>query len=172
MAAVGLAYVIDEVFSEHRPLRAGHPERPERIIAVRDALLEADLPKRGKRVPTRAATETELGLVHSPRYIDDLVKNVPGQRGWLDADTYYCENTWDAALKAVGASVDLCAGIVRGEYSRGLAMVRPPGHHAESDRAMGFCLLNNVAIAAATARQLGMSSVAIVDWDVHHGNGT
>src|SRR6185312_5987499 len=87
-------------------------------------------------------------------------------------DTYFSPGTWAAARAAAGSACELAQRVMRGELSRGIAVVRPPGHHATRDRAMGFCLLNNVAAAAAAARAGGAARVAILDWDVHHGNGT
>ena len=168
---MSIAYVIDDVFLGHRPPRS-HPERPERLIAVRDALRQAGLQQRGQKLPTRAATDAEIGLVHTAGYFDELCKRVPGSEGWLDGDTYFSTGTWDAVLAAAGAVVDVTRATLSGSAPSGLAVVRPPGHHAEADRAMGFCLLNNVAIAAAAARDDGASRVAVLDWDVHHGNGT
>jgi acetoin utilization deacetylase AcuC-like enzyme len=168
---MSLGYVLDEAFTAHRPPHP-HPERPERITAVRDALRAARLDERGTAVPTRAASEDEIGLVHRPGYVSELTRTVPGQSGWLDADTYYSPGTWDAAVKAAGAVVDLTCAVLDGRFRRGMALVRPPGHHAEAERAMGFCLINNVAVAAAAARAKGAARVAILDWDVHHGNGT
>lgn len=168
---MSVAYVLDDIFIEHQPPGA-HPERPERVVAVRDALRAAGLERRGTRLPTRAATEAELGAVHSGGYIDDLVSMVPGRAGWLDPDTYFSPATWNAALAAAGAVIDLTGVVLSGRFQSGIAVIRPPGHHAEADRAMGFCLINNVAVAAAHARAAGAARVAIVDWDVHHGNGT
>lgn len=166
-----LAYVLDQVFTEHRPPNA-HPERPERIDAVREALRAAHLAERGTALRVREATEDEIGRVHSAGYVSELTRNVPGRSGWLDADTYFSPGTWKAAAAAAGAVTDLTRAVLSGRFQRGMALVRPPGHHAEADRAMGFCLVNNVAVAAATARDQGAGRVAIVDWDVHHGNGT
>jgi acetoin utilization deacetylase AcuC-like enzyme len=166
-----VAYVLDEVFEGHRP-PGQHPERPERAAAVREALRGAGLGERGMHLATRAAQDDELGRVHRAGYLADLGREVPGKSGWLDGDTYYSPGTWDAALKAAGAAVDVAGAVLRGEAQRGLAVVRPPGHHAEADRAMGFCLFNNVAVAAAAARAAGAARVAVLDWDVHHGNGT
>ncbi len=168
---MAVAYVLDEVFAGHRPPSA-HPERPERFLAVRAALADARLAERGQRLPVRAATLDEMGRVHTPAYLDDLTKRVPGNSGWLDPDTYYSPGSWQAVEDAAGAAVDLTRAVLDGRASRGLAVVRPPGHHAEADRAMGFCLVNNVAVAAAAARDAGAGRVAILDWDVHHGNGT
>jgi len=168
---VALGYVLDELFVQHRA-PSGHPERPARVEAVRDALIAAGIAARGTHVPVRAATDEELARVHAASFLDDLERVVPGGVGWLDPDTYFSPGTWDAARAAAGSACQLATSVIRGEYAQGLAVVRPPGHHATRDRAMGFCLLNNVAAAAAAARAEGAARVAIVDWDVHHGNGT
>ena len=169
--AVKLGYILDEVFIQHRA-PSGHPERPARAEAVRDALQAAGIAQRGERVATRPATDDELARVHAPSYLDDLALVVPGNQGWLDADTYFSPHTWDAALAAAGSTAQLTLDVLHGRYSHGISVVRPHGHHATRDRAMGFCLLNNVAAAAAAARAEGAARVAILDWDVHHGNGT
>jgi acetoin utilization deacetylase AcuC-like enzyme len=166
-----LGYVLDDIFVQHRA-PPGHPERPARVEAVRDALLAAKIAERGKHVTIRMATDDELVRVHAPAYLDELAKVVPGHNGWLDADTYYSPGTWDAARAAAGSACQLATDVLDGALSQGIAVVRPPGHHATRDRAMGFCLFNNVAAAAAAARTRGAARVAIVDWDVHHGNGT
>jgi acetoin utilization deacetylase AcuC-like enzyme len=166
-----LGYILDEIFVNHRS-PSGHPERPARAEAVRDALNAADIASRGRRVPTRPATDEELVRVHAAGYLDELEDAVPGKTGWLDADTYFSPGTWDAARAAAGSTVQLALDVLHGRLTQGLAVVRPPGHHATRDRAMGFCLLNNVAAAAAAARAEGAARVAILDWDVHHGNGT
>lgn len=168
-----LGYVLDEIFGAagHRA-PSGHPERPARVDAVRDALKDAGIATRGTHVATRAATDEELARVHAASYLDDLIKVVPGKTGWLDGDTYYSPGTWDAARAAAGTTSQLATDVMSGKLSSGIAVVRPPGHHATRERAMGFCLLNNVAVAAAAARAAGAARVAIIDWDVHHGNGT
>jgi acetoin utilization deacetylase AcuC-like enzyme len=139
---------------------------------VRDALAAAGIATSGTHVATRFATDEELVRVHAPKYLDELVKVVPGHTGWLDPDTYYSPKSWDAARAAAGSVCQLATDVLDGALGQGIAVVRPPGHHATRDRAMGFCLLNNVAAAAAAARARGAARVAIVDWDVHHGNGT
>jgi acetoin utilization deacetylase AcuC-like enzyme len=166
-----LGYILDEVFVQHRA-PSGHPERPARVEAIRDALLAAKIADRGTQILPRFASDEELARVHAPGYLDDLIGVVPGKTGWLDPDTYYSPGTWDAARAAAGAATQLAIDVLAGSLAQGIAVVRPPGHHATRDRAMGFCLLNNVAVAAAAARAAGAAKVAIVDWDVHHGNGT
>ncbi len=168
---MSVAYVLDEVFADHRPPSA-HPERPERLAVVLEALAQVGMAQRGKRVPSRAAREEELGRVHTAAYVGELSMALPGRSGWIDEDTYFSPRTWDAARTAAGAAIDLTERVLDGEFSRALAVVRPPGHHAEADRAMGFCLFNNVALAARAAQAAGAGRVAILDWDVHHGNGT
>jgi acetoin utilization deacetylase AcuC-like enzyme len=168
---VSLGYVLDEIFVQHRA-PSGHPERPARAEAVRDALHAAGIKSRGTHVPARPATDDELARVHAPAYLDELAQRIPGKTGWLDPDTYFSPGSWDAARVAVGSVCQLATSTLAGEYTSAIAVVRPPGHHATRERAMGFCLFNNVAAAAAAARAAGAARVAIVDWDVHHGNGT
>jgi acetoin utilization deacetylase AcuC-like enzyme len=170
-SAKPLGYVLDDLFIQHRA-PAGHPERPARAEAVRDALIEAGITSRGVHRPTRAATDDELARIHAAHYLDELARVVPGKSGWLDPDTYFSPGTWDAARAAAGSTAQLTLDVLSGELGHGISVVRPPGHHATRDRAMGFCLLNNVAAAASAARAAGAARVAIVDWDVHHGNGT
>jgi len=161
----------DERFRAHRAPRE-HPESPERLAAIDAALAAAGLPARCVTVPARPATRAELELAHAPAYLDALERTVGhGGSGWLDPDTFFSDGSWTAALLAAGASVDLALAVAGGTLDNGAAFVRPPGHHATRDRAMGFCLINNVAVAAAKLRTLG-KRVAIFDWDVHHGNGT
>jgi acetoin utilization deacetylase AcuC-like enzyme len=166
-----LGYVLDDLFVQHRA-PSGHPERPERAAAIRDALVAAGIAGRGTHVPIRPATDDELVRVHAAGYLEDLAREIPGHTGWLDADTYFSPRSWEAARAAAGSTCELAKRVLSGELTTSLAVVRPPGHHATRDRAMGFCLLNNVAAAAAAARAAGAARVAIVDWDVHHGNGT
>ncbi|MEO8552244.1 MAG: histone deacetylase, partial [Kofleriaceae bacterium] len=166
-----LGYVLDEIFVQHRA-PSGHPERPARAEAVRDALLAAHIRDRGTQIQVRAATDEELARVHAGKFLSELERVVPGKSGWLDPDTYFSPGSWDAARAAAGSACELATRVLSGELAQGIAVVRPPGHHATRDTAMGFCLLNNVAAAAAAARAAGAARVAIVDWDVHHGNGT
>ena len=166
-----VGYIVDELFAEHRA-PASHPECPERLLAARSALAQTQLADLARDVSIRPASADELSRVHTAAYVDRLQREVAGTSGWLDGDTYHSEQSVAAALAAAGAAVDLVQGTMAGDYSRGLALVRPPGHHAEADRAMGFCLINSAAVAAAAAVAGGANRVAVLDWDVHHGNGT
>jgi acetoin utilization deacetylase AcuC-like enzyme len=150
----------------HEP-GAGHPERPDRLRAVEQALEGAAVERRTPRVVAREA----LLRVHPAAFVDSVLA-LAGQQAVLDGDTVASPGTVGAALLAAGAAVELVDALVGGEAQRGFALVRPPGHHAEAERAMGFCFFNNVAVAAAHARALGVERVLVVDWDVHHGNGT
>ncbi|HQN96484.1 MAG TPA: histone deacetylase [Thermoanaerobaculales bacterium] len=163
--------VIDRRYEAHEP-GAGHPERPERIAALRAAL---DGCERGGllRVEPRAATTEELALVHDPGYLDQVAASAAHQRFAFDGDTWVSSASHHTARLAAGGVLALVDAVMAGEVDNGFACVRPPGHHAEADRAMGFCLFNNVAVAAChLQRRHGLDRVMIVDWDVHHGNGT
>ncbi len=170
--ATTFALVDDPIFLEHRS-RGYHPERPERLLAARDAV-EA-LTERGVTFDTlapRDATREELERVHTPAYLDALAK-ADGLYAALDDDTYLSPKSVEAAKRAAGGAIAMVDTLLSPQGpKRALALVRPPGHHARPDGGMGFCLLNNVAIAARAAIARGIERVAIVDWDVHHGNGT
>jgi acetoin utilization deacetylase AcuC-like enzyme len=163
------ALVVDDPrFDRHAPI-GHHPERPERLTAVREAIVHAAA--HFERVTPRAATDAELGRVHDPRFIEQLSK-LGGQEGYLDPDTYVSPESVDVARLAAGSLIAMVDAMIDGPLGKGVALLRPPGHHARPGRAMGFCLLNNVAVAAAHARSRGLERIAIVDLDVHHGNGT
>ena len=161
---------IDARFSAHAP-PATHPERPQRLDAIRRALDASGLVPRTVPIAARPATVDELARAHDPQFLAELQSTIRGRAGWIDPDTYFAEGSWDAALLAAGAAIDLAVAVASGAVDNGFAFVRPPGHHATHDQSMGFCLLNNVAVAAARLRADG-ARVAILDWDVHHGNGT
>ena len=150
---------------------AGHPERPERLLAVGDAIAA-----RGdslQHLAPRAATPDEILRVHDPSHLAALERAAQQAPVRLDPDTYLGTNSLEVAQLAAGGAVDLVRAVCRRDLDTGLAAIRPPGHHAERDRAMGFCLLNNVAIAARAAQaEEGVDKILILDWDVHHGNGT
>jgi acetoin utilization deacetylase AcuC-like enzyme len=152
---------------------SGHPERRQRLEAVLLALAEPEFAALDRREAPRAEVD-QIARVHERAYVEDLLSRVP-QRGWsaLDGDTTMSPGSGEAALRAAGAMVAAVDLVMGGGAANAFCAVRPPGHHAERDMAMGFCLFNNVAIGAAHAAALhGMKRVAIVDFDVHHGNGT
>lgn len=154
---------------------AGHPERPERLSAIQDQLLASGLDWVLDHHRPPAASHEQLCRVHSPDYVDEILNIRPaaGERIWLDADTCMSAHTLAAARHAAGAAVLGVDLVLTGRAHRIFCNVRPPGHHAEHDKAMGFCIFNNVAVGAAHALQAhGLKRVAIVDFDVHHGNGT
>ena len=149
----------------------GHPERPERAQALA-AVAAAFKEQGGEVIEPRAATDEDLLRVHTQEHIDAIVAT-RGKATMIDEDTFTSPDSDDIARLAVGAvltGVDRALDGPKG--SRALVLVRPPGHHAEADRAMGFCLYSNIAVGAAYARSRGCARVAIVDYDVHHGNGT
>jgi len=158
----------DPRFFRHRS-NGYHPERPERLEAARAAIERSELGF--APIAPRAATEEELLRVHTPDFVKWL-RTLSGEQGFLDADTYVGPESVEVAELAAGGTIAMIDALIDGPVKRGVALVRPPGHHARPDHAMGFCLINNVAVAAAHARARGLGRVAIVDWDVHHGNGT
>ncbi|HET6267296.1 MAG TPA: histone deacetylase [Acidobacteriota bacterium] len=150
-----------------------HPEDSGRLTAIIRGLKEAHLWEKLVHVTPQPATEKQVLLVHSKRhfdYIQECAEEAPVQ---IDPDTAVSAASFDAAMLAAGASVEAVDGILDGKFTNAFAAVRPPGHHATSHRAMGFCLFNNIAIAARhLVRTRGLRKVLIMDWDVHHGNGT
>jgi acetoin utilization deacetylase AcuC-like enzyme len=156
-------------FAEHQT-PPGHPERPERA-EVMDAVADRWRQRGTEIVAPRAATTEQLARVHDREYLRQISETV-GRSRQLDPDTYTSPESHEIALLAAGAAIDAVERVMGGSHRGAVALVRPPGHHAEHDRAMGFCLYNNVAVAAAHARAQGAAKVAIVDYDVHHGNGT
>ncbi len=156
---------------DHRP-GEGHPERPERLKAVTDSLSDAsDLVLEMFEAPL--ADPHDLLLVHPQAFIDRVFAVAPeAGRAYLDPDTAMSPGSLASARRAAGAVVLAVREVVEGKLERAFCAVRPPGHHAEPDTAMGFCLFSNVAIAAKAAQAAGLKRVAVVDFDVHHGNGT
>ena len=165
----GLVY--DERFLDHRA-PYDHPEHPGRLEAIVRRLRDEGLTERCRRVPAREAASEELARVHTLAHIRAIEATSAEDFLQLDPDTYTCRDSALAARLAAGGLADLALGVLRGEWDNGLALLRPPGHHAEANRAMGFCLYNNVAVAARAVQAAGAARVLIVDWDLHHGNGT
>jgi acetoin utilization deacetylase AcuC-like enzyme len=159
---------------EHDPREGlpGHPESPERLRAIESALGERDwLGWERRKAPV--ASTGELELVHPRAHVERIRDLCAAGGGAIDADTFAGETSWEAALRSAGAACAMTRALLAGEAKAGFAAGRPPGHHAEPERAMGFCLFDNVAVAAALAlAELGIERVFILDWDVHHGNGT
>jgi acetoin utilization deacetylase AcuC-like enzyme len=165
------AILIDREFLKHSPGR-GHPERPERLRVLLD-LAESLDPARFQLLPGRAASISEIELCHDPKYIK-LVESTAGLSQYaLDGDTITSQDSFAVALQATGGFLRLLDSVAAGESSNGFAIVRPPGHHALRGRAMGFCLFNTIAVGAQYLKIAHQAErIVIVDWDVHHGNGT
>ncbi|MFP5375958.1 MAG: histone deacetylase, partial [Acidimicrobiia bacterium] len=157
-------------FADHDP-GPGHPERPARLDAALAGIEQAGLGDDVVAVPPRPAERSELLRVHRPEHLDHLEALSARGGGMIDLDTVAGPGSWDVALLAAGAGLEAVERLDRGDGEAAFCAVRPPGHHATDGRAMGFCLLNNAAVAAATLAERG-ERVVIVDWDVHHGNGT
>jgi acetoin utilization deacetylase AcuC-like enzyme len=165
--------VKDRRYLEHM-MDPGHPESPERLREIYQMLEEEEM--RGRplgKVKPRLATRAEIEMVHSSAYVDLVASTAGKPFVRLDMDTSTCAKSYEAALLAAGGLLELIKVVMQGKFNNGFALVRPPGHHAERDKAMGFCLFNNVAIGAQYAlKNFSLQKILIVDWDVHHGNGT
>ena len=150
-----------------------HPESAERLRSIHTMLTQIEATERCQTKPWKPLPADQLEAVHGPAYLQ-LLQQVTGQGGGhIDTDTVASEESWDVACLAAGAVTDAVAEVIDGDETRALCLVRPPGHHALPDRGMGFCLLNNIALAAQVAiDRHGLDRVLVVDWDVHHGNGT
>uniref|UniRef100_A0A7S3PPR4 Histone deacetylase domain-containing protein n=2 Tax=Sar TaxID=2698737 RepID=A0A7S3PPR4_9STRA len=174
--------VYDDRMLLHKKFKGSHMERPERLVAIHRKLTESRLSESTHTVTAREATFEELSYVHTKRHIRKLMKLKDSNKTDMEChefaleefeDIYMNTSSVKAALLAAGSSVAAVEAVVLGETRNCFALVRPPGHHAESHCGMGFCLFNNVAVAAkAAVNDLGVNRVLIVDWDVHHGNGT
>ena len=159
---------------EHDPrvYSPGHPDTPERLIVLEGALAERDWLGWERRAAP-AAQEAQLELVHTAEHVRGIRDLCAGGGGAIDPDTFVGEASFQAALHAAGGACEMVRALLGGEAAVGFAGVRPSGHHAEAGRAMGFCLFNNIAVAAASAiAEAGVRRVLILDWDVHAGNGT
>jgi len=169
--------VIDSCFLKHEDTTGGHVECPDRVRAIAWELLQSsDINDKCKYIPSRLATKEEVCLAHAP----SLYKKLESYQGLaedsvhrVDGDTYANQFSFTASLSAAGGLIELIRKVMKGSLKNGFAVIRPPGHHAEFDKQMGFCLINNVVVAARAAQQqFGVKKVLIIDWDVHHGNGT
>ena len=161
----------DELFLEHHT--GQHPESPERLRYLHEFLIHRPVSQRFRRGLFQPAQPAQLELVHDPAYIDQVRRFAAGGGGHIEADTIVSARSFDVACHAVGAALSAVDAVMTGESPRALCLIRPPGHHALPHSAMGFCLFNNVALAAAYSLQkYGLNRVLVVDWDVHHGNGT
>lgn len=162
-------FIYADIFLKHRP-HGFHPERPERLKAILDAINgEPGLQEKLRFLKPQKATIEDLKLIHTESHIERVLKN---SEGYLDPDTYITKDSPEVALYAVGAVKTAIDLIFNGELKRAFCAIRPPGHHATPEHAMGFCLFNNVAIGARYAQKKGFEKVFIIDFDVHHGNGT
>jgi acetoin utilization deacetylase AcuC-like enzyme len=171
MGKTGLVY--HPAYLAH-DMGAGHPESPNRLRAIMQQLERSGTAERVRRIEPRKAEDEWVTQIHTPSYVAALNKHQPASgRVALDPDTSMSAGSLEAAYLAAGGALAAADAIMQGEVEHAFCAVRPPGHHAESSRAMGFCLFNNVAIAARyVQKRHGLSRVLIVDWDVHHGNGT
>jgi len=165
----GLVY--DPIYLEHDT--GSHVENSQRLVAIMSHLEETGLINQATMLPPRPASVEELEMVHIPEYISQIQNKAEGGGGWLDPDTVMCPKSYEVALYAAGGVLAAVEAVMKGEVNSAFALVRPPGHHATRNRAMGFCIFNNIAIAAKFAlANFNLSRVLIADFDVHHGNGT
>ncbi len=167
------AFLYDDIYLGH-DTGYGHPERPERLIAIINKLKSASYYDDLIQVKPILPNISYIELIHSKDYIKRVMKEIEQGTQFLDSmDTVVCPHSYDIALKAVGGGLNMCDTIMSQEAMNGFLAVRPPGHHAEYDYAAGFCIFNNIAIAAKYLQaKHNIDKIAIVDWDVHHGNGT
>jgi acetoin utilization deacetylase AcuC-like enzyme len=166
MKKVGFIY--DDIFLQHIP-PGWHPENPDRLRGIINTLESSTFSKEVVYIKPVKATIDELTAIHTKQYVEKVAATT---MGYLDPDTYVSEKSYEAALYAAGAVAEAVRRVKAGDIERAFCAVRPPGHHAEKDRGMGFCLFNNIAVGARVAQSHGYERVLIVDFDVHHGNGT
>jgi acetoin utilization deacetylase AcuC-like enzyme len=163
------------IFRSHRFLghdTGDHVENPGRIAAIDAELARSGLLSGRTEPAFKPAALEAIERVHNPRYVQALQEYIAAGGGWIGGDTYCSADTWETALLASGAGIAAVDGVLDGEYESAFVLARPPGHHATADTAMGFCFFNHVAVAAQHAIDRGLQRIAVIDWDVHHGNGT
>jgi acetoin utilization deacetylase AcuC-like enzyme len=160
----------DDIFLQH-DTGLGHPESKERLVSILSLLNSKSYFKDLKKYIPIPAIDKILEQVHSKEHIN-RIKSVSGKKGYLDGDTPFSEKSSEAAFMSAGSGIVLADKIIEGSIKNGMAIVRPPGHHAEKDSPMGFCFFNNIAVTAKYLQSKGVQKIAILDWDVHHGNGT
>lgn len=165
MKKVGFLY--DDIFLKHE-MPPGHPESSQRLVKIINDLKNSDDWNNLIHIKPRRADDEDILKVHTRDYFD-IIRNFTG---FFDSDTYISENSLEAARFAAGAVIEAVDRCKKGEIDRAFCAIRPPGHHAEADRAMGFCIFNNIAVGARYAQKIGYNKVFIIDFDVHHGNGT
>lgn len=165
MKKVGFVY--GDVFLKHE-MPYGHPESPQRLVRIVDNLKNSGIWDKLVHIKPRRADEQDILSVHT----GDYFTSVKTFTGYYDPDTYVSNNSFEAAMFAAGAVIEAIDRCKKGEIERAFCAVRPPGHHAEANRAMGFCIFNNVAVGARYAQKIGYQKVFVIDFDVHHGNGT
>ncbi|NBT01532.1 MAG: histone deacetylase family protein [Betaproteobacteria bacterium] len=167
------AYISHPDFMKHEMGRH-HPECPERIAAIEDQLIQSRLDAHLKRIDPPLASEADITRVHSEDHLAFVKSKVPSSGySMIDGDTIMNSATWTVSLRAAGAAMAAVDAVMQGEVNNAFCAIRPPGHHAEPHRSMGFCVFNNVAIATRYAiEKYDLDRVAVIDFDVHHGNGT
>lgn len=167
------AYLYNEIYLEH-DTGSGHPERSERLLAIDDKLKSNSFYEELLKVEIKKADYKYIKMIHDEHYIDRVKSEIERGVIYLDSmDTVVCSRSFEVALYAVGGCLNMCDTVMGGEVNTGFCSVRPPGHHAESNYAAGFCIFNNIAICAKYLQsEHNINRVAVVDWDVHHGNGS
>ncbi|MCE9500626.1 MAG: histone deacetylase [Leptospira sp.] len=162
--------LLDE-FWEH-DTGSGHPENKNRLTSIKGKLEKTGYFRNLLRPEIIPASDEQISAIHDPDYIKEFRQIVQNGEGFFDMDTPYSSKSFLAATLAAGSGISISDSIIRGDAKNGMAIVRPPGHHAEKSHAMGFCLFNNIAITAKYLQNRGFKKILILDWDVHHGNGT